>query len=303
MGNAEGAPNPTPWLITPRQDGTHYWQSSGYATVVTIGKATLYVIPNPQTITFGRPEPNDTFTLRTDPDAPSSAVSPPRDAQYVAPVCRAAAYVVGAPAPSSPLTISCSGGTDPNDTFDTSATALLTVANAITISARNSTSTPQGAIARLAVKAIDSSKAQALVYRAVGLPARLTIKASTGVIAGRVSAVPGTYTVRVTVTDTSGAHATKIIVWHVQNDIVLTRPRAQSTPPNHAVHLDIKARDLIPHRTLHYGATGLPAGLAINAKTGVISGRTGSVSRVYTVTVVVTDSAGARARASFTWKL
>ena len=24
LGNAEGAPNPTPWLITPRQDGTHY---------------------------------------------------------------------------------------------------------------------------------------------------------------------------------------------------------------------------------------------------------------------------------------
>jgi hypothetical protein len=84
---------------------------------------------------------------------------------------------------------------------------------------------------------------------------------------------------------------------------VLTRPRAQSTPPNHAVQLGVKARDLIPHRTLRYAATGLPAGLAINAKNGVILGRTVNVSRVYSVTVVVTDSAGARARASFIWKV
>ena len=301
LSNPEGTPNPTPWLITPREDGTHYWQSSGYATVVTIGMAPLYVIPNPQTVTFGRPEPNDTFTLRTDPSAPSSTVRAPTDAQYVAPVCRAAAYVVGAPASSSPLTITCSGGTDPNHVFDTSATARLRVGNAIAISAANSTSTPQGATAKLAVKAIDSARTQVLVYRAVGLPSRLAINASTGRITGRVSAAPGTYTVQVTVTDTSGAHATKIIIWHVLNDIVLTRPRAQSTAPNHSVRLAVKARDLIPHRTLRYAATGLPAGLAINAKNGVISGRTANVSRVYRVTLVVTDSAGARTRASFIW--
>lgn len=38
VGDAEGSPvNLTqPWNITPRKDGTHYWQSSGYATVVTV---------------------------------------------------------------------------------------------------------------------------------------------------------------------------------------------------------------------------------------------------------------------------
>jgi len=84
---------------------------------------------------------------------------------------------------------------------------------------------------------------------------------------------------------------------------LLTHPRVQSTPPNHRVHLGVKARDLIPHRTLHFAANGLPAGLTINAKNGVISGRTANESRVHRVTVVVTDSAGARARASFIWKV
>lgn len=42
VGDAEGtpadpsAPTVNPWTITPRKDGTHYWQSSGYATVVTV---------------------------------------------------------------------------------------------------------------------------------------------------------------------------------------------------------------------------------------------------------------------------
>jgi len=50
-------------------------------------------------------------------------------------------------------------------------------------------------------------------------------------------------------------------------------------------------------------ATNLPAGLTINASTGVISGSTGTATRSYAVTVTVTDSgASPRSRsASFTW--
>ena len=40
VGNAEGTPDPNnptvTWKIIPRKDGTHYWQSSGYATVVNV---------------------------------------------------------------------------------------------------------------------------------------------------------------------------------------------------------------------------------------------------------------------------
>jgi hypothetical protein len=254
-------------------------------------------------VTFGRAEPRDTFTLRTNPGAPSSAVSAPKDAHYVAPICRATAYVIGSRTLPSPLVVACFGGADPNYVFDTSATAQLTVANASNLSAASSASTPQRATAKLRVRATDSAQNQALVYSAAGLPAGLTINSVTGVISGRVSGAPGTYRVRITVTDTSGAHTTKIIIWHVQNDVVLTRPKTQATQPNRAVRLGIKARDLLPHRTLHYAAVGLPAGLSINARNGLLSGRTGYVSRTYTVTVVVTDSAGARARTSFRWRV
>jgi hypothetical protein len=40
VNDAEGTPDPNyptvTWKIIPRKDGTHYWQSSGYATVVTV---------------------------------------------------------------------------------------------------------------------------------------------------------------------------------------------------------------------------------------------------------------------------
>ena len=56
--------------------------------------------------------------------------------------------------------------------------------------------------------------------------------------------------------------------------------------------------------TLTFTATGLPAGLTINAATGVISGaidRSASVTGPYSVTVVATDSSGLQASRTFTW--
>ena len=40
-----------------------------------------------------------------------------------------------------------------------------------------------------------------------------------------------------------------------------------------AVSLHIRGVDASPTETLRYGASGLPAGLAINAASGLISGR------------------------------
>ncbi|GAA0240439.1 hypothetical protein GCM10010492_44470 [Saccharothrix mutabilis subsp. mutabilis] len=49
-----------------------------------------------------------------------------------------------------------------------------------------------------------------------------------------------------------------------------------------------------------FTASGLPAGLSINASTGLISG-TSTTWANYHPTVTVTDSSGARAEVSFYW--
>jgi Putative Ig domain len=85
------------------------------------------------------------------------------------------------------------------------------------------------------------------------------------------------------------------------NTITVTNPGAQTSTVGSAVSLQVHASDS-GRATLHYSATGLPAGLSINASTGVISGTpttTGSSS----VTVKATDTTNATGSASFSWTI
>jgi hypothetical protein len=84
--------------------------------------------------------------------------------------------------------------------------------------------------------------------------------------------------------------------------VSVTNPGNQSTQVGTAVSLQIHATDSTSGQTLTYSASGLPAGLSINASTGVISGTpttTGSSS----VTVTAKDSNGASGSTSFTWQI
>ncbi|WP_328912559.1 MULTISPECIES: putative Ig domain-containing protein [unclassified Streptomyces] len=84
------------------------------------------------------------------------------------------------------------------------------------------------------------------------------------------------------------------------NTVTVTQPANQSTQVNTAASLQIQASDSASGQTLTYSATGLPAGLSINASSGLISGTptaTGSSS----VTVTAKDSTNATGSASFTW--
>ncbi|MFH8380795.1 M4 family metallopeptidase [Kitasatospora sp. NPDC018058] len=80
--------------------------------------------------------------------------------------------------------------------------------------------------------------------------------------------------------------------------VTVTNPGNQSTAVGGSVNLQIKASG--GTAPLSYSATGLPAGLAINANTGVITG-TATTAGNSNVTVTVKDSAGKTGTTSFTW--
>ncbi|MFC5147921.1 M4 family metallopeptidase [Streptomyces aureoversilis] len=81
--------------------------------------------------------------------------------------------------------------------------------------------------------------------------------------------------------------------------VSITAPGDQTSIVNTAVSLQIKATSS-NSGALSYSATGLPAGLSINASTGLISG-TPTTTGTSNVTVTVKDSAGKSSSASFKW--
>ena len=84
------------------------------------------------------------------------------------------------------------------------------------------------------------------------------------------------------------------------NTVTVTNPGNQSGTVGTPASLQIQASDSAAGQTLTYGATGLPAGLAVNATTGVISG-TPITAGTSNVTVTATDTTGAAGSAAFTW--
>lgn len=160
------------------------------------------------------------------------------------------------------------------------------------------------AITPLQIIASDSNPALALTYSATGLPPGLVIAAGTGIISGTPTAA-GTYTPAVTATDPTLAAGSQTFTWVVnissQPQVTVTNPGAQVSTVNVAVALQIAAADSAGN-PLTYAATGLPAGLSINASTGVISGTPTTPRAAATVTVTATDSlASVSGQASFTW--
>ncbi len=86
------------------------------------------------------------------------------------------------------------------------------------------------------------------------------------------------------------------------NTVTVTNPGNQTGTVGTAVSLQMHATDSASGQTLTYSATGLPAGLSINASSGLISG-TPTTAGTANVTVTAKDTTNASGSTSFTWTI
>ncbi|WP_082021115.1 putative Ig domain-containing protein [Geobacter anodireducens] len=166
-------------------------------------------------------------------------------------------------------------------------------------------STPEGTAVNLQIQASDADN-NTLAYSATGLPPGLSINSSSGVITGTLGyTAAGIYSVRVMVGDgiTSSSVSFSWTVTDVNRAPGVIAPANRTNVEGTVVNLTVAATDP-DGDALTYSATGLPAGLAINASTGAITGTidySAAAGSPYTVTVTATDPSNAKGSASFTW--
>ena len=188
--------------------------------------------------------------------------------------------------------------------------------NAPTITSISEQFNINGDVVNLTVSAADIDPGDALTFTASGLPAGLTIDASSGVISGTIATLPeasSPYAVIVTVTDDGQPNksAEALFSWNVSafnNAPTITSISEQSNINGDVVNLTISAADIDPGDALTFTASGLPAGLTIDASSGVISGTIATLpeaSSPYAVIVTVTDDGqpNKSAEALFSWNV
>ena len=86
------------------------------------------------------------------------------------------------------------------------------------------------------------------------------------------------------------------------NQVTITSPGSRVGIVGTAASLQIRAADSMPGQTLTYRASGLPAGLAIDSSTALVSG-TATTTHTYRVTVTATDTTKASGSVSFIWAI
>ncbi len=212
-----------------------------------------------------------------------------------------------------PYTVTVSASDGQGGSVASTFTITSTNQAPIVIAATSAQSAQDGANVSLNVAtAFKDGNGDALTFKATGLPAGLTLDPTSGMITGTIDhsasqVSGGIYAITVTATDSKGATTTETFVYTVSNPVpVVATPIANQAVKDGAAFTLATAVNFkdggTDTDTLTYSATGLPAGLTINATTGQISGTIpldASSKGAYAVTVTASDGEGGTVTSTF----
>lgn len=157
----------------------------------------------------------------------------------------------------------------------------------------------------LQITASDPNPGDVLTFSATGLPASLTINATSGLIQGMIANV-GSFPINVVATDQAGLSnqvSFTITITDVGNPNlppVISNPGNQNYTTGSSITLQVLGSDPNAGDELTYSASGLPASLSINSLSGLIQGSLESGVGNYAVIVRLTDQGGLFDEESFT---
>lgn len=139
-----------------------------------------------------------------------------------------------------------------------------------------------------------------LSWTASGLPAGISIDASSGQVSGAPTAL-GDHNVTITVNDNNDGTASRSFVWTVVANTVpvITAIDNQDTKVDVPFSFTPTVTD-DDDANFAWTASGLPTGVTIDATSGAISGTPTAVGD-YSVTLTVSDNSGGTTDASFAW--